>query len=134
VSSPVRAREVLRWDAALSGVVCEEQPVAWHGEATLYGGPDDLARGDELEVVATLGEPQRLWNEATGDPRPGEAHRGVVRTGGTLDVRVTRRAVGLLAWIDRARAAVRARIDATFPAGLAPMARALVLGESDLAA
>jgi competence protein ComEC len=133
ISSPVRAREVLRWDAALSGVSCDEQPVAWSGDATLYGGPDDLARGDELEIVATLGEPQRLWNEATGDPRPGEAHRGVQRTGGTLDVRVTRRARGLLPWIDRARAAVRARIDATFPADLAPMARALVLGESDLA-
>jgi competence protein ComEC len=133
ISSPVRAREVLRWDAALSGVSCEEQPVTWRGDATLYGGPDDLARGDEVEIVATLGEPQRLWNEATGDPRPGEAHRGVQRTGGTLDVRVTRRAAGLLAWIDRSRAAVRARIDATFPADLAPMARALVLGESDLA-
>jgi competence protein ComEC len=134
ISSPVRARDVLRWDAELSDVTCEEQPVSWSGAATLYGGPEDLARGDELEVVATLGEPQRLWNEATGDPRPGEAHRGVVRTGGTLDVREARRAGGLLAWIDRARAAVRARIDATFPADLAPMARALVLGESDLAA
>jgi len=133
ISSPVRAREVLRWDARLSGVSCDEQPLAWSGDATLYGGPDDLARGDELEIVATLGEPQRLWNEATGDPRPGEAHRGVQRTGGTLDVRVTRKASGLLPWIDRARAAVRARIDATFPADLAPMARALVLGESDLA-
>ncbi len=134
VSSPVRVREVLRWDAHLTDVACEEQPVPWTGSATLYGGPEDLARGDALEIVATLGEPQRLWNEATGDPRPGEAHRGVVRTGGTLDVRVVRRASGLLAWIDRARAAVRARIDATFPADLAPMARALVLGESDLAA
>jgi competence protein ComEC len=134
VSSPVSARGVLRWDASLSGVTCEEHPSTWCGIATLYGGPDDLARGDDLEVVATLGEPQRLWNEATGDPRPGEAHRGVVRTGGTLDVRVTRRATGLVAWIDRARAAVRARIEATFPPGLAPMARALVLGESDLAA
>lgn len=133
-SSPVRARDVLRWDAVLSDVTCEEQPVAWSGAATLYGGPADLARGDELEVVATLGEPQRLWNEATGDPRPGEAHRGVVRTGGTLDVRVVRRASGLLPSIDRARAAVRARIEATFPQDLAPMARALVLGESDLAA
>jgi competence protein ComEC len=132
VGSPVRARDVLRWDAELSGVVCEDEPVAFRGVATLYGGPDDLARGDELEIVATLGEPQRMWNEATGDPRPGEAHRGVLRTGGTLDVRVTRRGRGLTSWIDRARAEVRARIDATFPAPLSPMARALVLGESDL--
>lgn len=134
-SSPVRAHDVLRWDAELSGVSCEGAPVAWTGRATLYGGPADLARGDEADVVATLGEPQRLWNFASGDPRPGEARRGVTRSGGTADVVRVRRASGLLAWIDRARAHVRARIDATFvEADLGAMARALVLGESDLAA
>jgi competence protein ComEC len=132
-SSPIRVRDALRWDARLDGLVCEGEAVAWRGEATLYGGPDDLARGDEADVVATLGAPQRLWNAAGGDPRPSQAHRGVVRTGGTLDVRVTRRGSGLLAWIDRARSRVRRRIDATFASDLAPMARALVLGESDLA-
>jgi competence protein ComEC len=134
MSSPVRARDVLRWDARLDDVICDGEPVAWSGVATLYGAPDDLARGDVTEVVATLGAPQRLWNGATGDPRPGEAHRGVVRSGGTLDVRVLRRGAGLFAWVDRARAKVRARIDATFASDLAPMARALVLGENDLAA
>ncbi len=133
-SSPVLARGVLRWDAQLEAVECDSERVAWAGLATLYGGPPDLARGDQAEVVATLGAPTRLWNASTGDPRPGEAHRGVTRSGGTLDVRVTRRGSGVLAWIDRARARVRARIEATFPADLAPMARALVLGESDLAA
>ena len=133
-SSPVRVRDTLRWDADLRQVVCEERPLAWRGRVTLYGGPSDLARGDEVEVVATLGEPQRMWNAATGDPRPGEAHRGVLRTGGALDVEPVRRARGLLAWIDRTRARVRARIEATFAPGLSPMARALVLGESDLAA
>jgi competence protein ComEC len=131
-SSPVRARDVLRFDARLDRVTCEDAPTGWSGMATLYGGPPDLARGDEAEVVATLGAPQRLWNAATGDPRPGQAHRGVVRSGGTLDVTVTRRASGLAAWIDRARASVRGRIDASFAPDLAPMARALVLGESDL--
>ena len=82
VSSPVRARGVLRWDARLDEVACDGDAVAWRGRATLYGGPDDLARGDEAEVVATLGAPQRLWNAATGDPRPGEAHRGVAALGG----------------------------------------------------
>ena len=99
----------------------------------LYGGPDDLARGDEAAVVATLGAPQRLWNAAGGDPRPAEAHRNVVRSGGTLDVRIERRGSGVSAWIDRERSRVRGRIDATFSPDLAPMARALVLGESDLA-
>lgn len=133
VSSPVRARDVLRWDAELAGLVCDGDPVDWRGPATLYGGPDDLARGDEADVVATLGAPQRLWNASGGDPRPSEAHRGVLRSGGTLDVVVVRRASGLAAWIDRTRARVRARIDATFAPDIGPMARALVLGESDLA-
>ncbi len=132
-SSPVRARDVLRWDAQLDDVVCDGDAVGWRGRATLYGGPDDLARGDEAEVVATLGAPQRLWNAATGDPRPSEAHRGILRSGGTLDVVVVGRASGLFAWIDRVRAHVRARIDATFAPDIGPMARALVLGESDLA-
>ncbi|HEX3344557.1 MAG TPA: hypothetical protein VHS09_08275, partial [Polyangiaceae bacterium] len=69
-SSPVRARDVLRWDARLERLVCDGEAVDWLGRATLYGGPEDLARGDEADVVATLGAPQRLWNAAGGDPRP----------------------------------------------------------------
>jgi competence protein ComEC len=133
-SSPVRVHDVLRWDARLESVACEEKATGWSGEATLYGGPEDLARGDEADVVATLGAPQRLWNEATGDPRPAEAHRGVTRSGGTLDVVVVRRARGVLAWVDRIRSRLRRRIDRSFAADVAPMVRALVLGESDLAA
>jgi competence protein ComEC len=132
VSSPVGTHGTLRWDASLRQVRCDDAPVSWEGLATLYGGPEDLARGDEGEVVATLGAPQRLWNPSGGDPRPGEARRRVLRSGGTLDVRVTARARTLAALIDRARAHVRRRIDASFDPDLAPMARALVLGESDL--
>jgi competence protein ComEC len=133
-SSPVRVRDVLRWDARLESVACEEKATGWSGEATLYGGPDDLARGDEAEVTATLGAPQRLWNEATGDPRPAEAHRHVSRSGGALDVVVVRRGQGVLAAIDRFRSRLRSRIDQSFAPDIAPMVRALVLGESDLAA
>jgi competence protein ComEC len=133
-SSPVEVRGGLRWDAELIGAACSEGDAPWSGAATLYGGPSDLARGDEIEFVATLAPPQRFWNEATGDPRPGDARRGILRSGGTLDVRVTRRGAGVAAAIDRLRARIRGRIDATFEPGLAPMARALVLGESDLAA
>ncbi len=137
-SSPVVVRDSLRWDAALSQASCEggspDSGVAatWSGAATLYGGPPDLARGDEVEVVATLAAPQRLWNSSGGDPRPAQAHRSVLRTGGTLDVRILHRSRSVLARIDRMRAAVRRRIEATFVGELAPMARALVLGESDL--
>jgi competence protein ComEC len=131
-SSPVRVRGGLRWDAELDRVTCSDALIAWVGRATLYGGPDDLARGDEADVVATLARPQRFWNASGGDPRPSAARRGIVQSGGTLDVRLTRRGLGVLAWIDRARARVRRRIEATFAPDLAPMVRALVLGESDL--
>jgi competence protein ComEC len=114
-------------------MTCEAGPLVWSGRAALYGGPEDLARGDEAEVVATLATPQRLWNASGGDPRPSDAHRDVVLTGGTLDVQIVRRATGLAAWVDRTRASIRRRIDATFAPEFSPMARALVLGESDLA-
>jgi competence protein ComEC len=132
-SSPVAVRGTLKWDGDLTDLVCDGAPVAWAGRATLYGGPGDLARGDAVEVVASLAPPQRMWNPSTGDPRASEALRGVLRTGGALDVRVVHRASGIVALIDRLRARVRRRIEATFDADLAPMARALVLGESDLA-
>ncbi|MGH7439013.1 MAG: DNA internalization-related competence protein ComEC/Rec2, partial [Polyangiaceae bacterium] len=132
-SSPVSVRGTLRFDAQLHDLVCDGDAVDWSGRATLYGGPPELAREDEVEVVAALAPPQRLWNASGGDPHPGEARRGTVRSGGAIDVRVLRRGRGLAARIDRLRARIRARIDATFPSDLAPMARALVLGESDLA-
>ena len=132
VTSPVRVRGSPRWDADVALHECEGSASAWSGRVTLYGGPEDLARGDEAEIIAQLAPPQRLWNADLDDPRPGEARRGVVRSGGLLDARIVRRDGGITAWIDRVRAHIRARIDATFPEDTAPMARALVLGESDL--
>ncbi|MDP9149374.1 MAG: ComEC/Rec2 family competence protein [Myxococcota bacterium] len=133
-SSSVRVREVLRWVARLDHVVCHDDASRWEGRATLYGGPSDLARGDELDLVATLAAPQRFWNASGGDPRPGDARQGAVRSRGIVDATVLRRGRGLLAGIDRVRASVRARIDATYDPQLGAMARALVLGETDLAA
>jgi competence protein ComEC len=132
-SSPVRLRGALRWDAYVDRLTCDVAPGDWSGRVTLYGGPETLARGDEVDAIATLSAPERFWNDADGDPRARIAHRGVLRTGGALDVRIVHRGTGLLAAIDRARARIRARIDATFAPDLAPMARALVLGETDLA-
>lgn len=132
-SSPVRQHDTLRWDGEARDVDCGGGE-RWAGKVAFYGGPPDLARGDEVEVVAQLAPPERLWNVETGDVRPREARRGVLRSGGALDVRVVRRGRGLGGWIDHARAHVRARIDATFVGPSAPMARALVLGETDLEA
>jgi competence protein ComEC len=126
--SPVLARGALRWAGTLRDAECEG--VAWSGRVTLYGGPREIARGDDVAVVAQIAPPTRLWNDT--DPRPGEARRGSLRSGGVVDARIVRRGSGVVAWIDRARARVRGRIEATFSEEMAPMARALVLGESDL--
>lgn len=131
--SPIFQGGTMRWKARFAGAVCEDARVEHPFQATLYGGPADLARGDEVDVVAQLAPLQRLANQATGDPLPGEARRGVVRSGGAIDTRIVTRGSGVLARIDRARADTRVRIDATFPAETAGMARALVLGEADLA-
>ncbi|HEY8077007.1 MAG TPA: DNA internalization-related competence protein ComEC/Rec2, partial [Labilithrix sp.] len=93
-------------------------------------GAPPLARGDRVAVVATLAPPYRFWND--GDPRPGQAHRGALLTGGAQEVVVLAEGRGIGAWIDRARDRVRRRIAATFPAESSGMARALVLGEDDL--
>jgi competence protein ComEC len=130
--SPVEVRGALRWTAQLDDLACDGTRAAWSGPATLYGGPSDLARGDELEIIAQLAQPERMWNSATGDPRPFEARRGILRSGGLVDARFLRRAWGMAAWIDRARSRVRRRIEATFAGDTAAMARAIVLGESDL--
>jgi competence protein ComEC len=139
-SSPVSFRSASRsppalvpsFDAELEHVECDGRALASSFRARLYGGPGDLARGDEIEVVATLAPAQLLRNEDLSDPRPGAARRGVLASGGAEDIRVTRRARGLLSAVDRFRASSRDRIEATFAPLAAPMARALVIGESDL--
>jgi competence protein ComEC len=136
--TPARAGEpparplVPGWDATLTHIECEGRIIGPKFRARLYGGPDDLARGDRVEVVAKLAPLQLFRNEDLGDPRPAAIRRGTLASGGTEDVRVVARASGPLAQIDRFRAHARRRIEATFVPEAAPMARALVLGESDL--
>jgi competence protein ComEC len=119
------------FDADLSDVECNDRRLLPF-RARIYGGPDDLGRGDRLELVATLAPAQLFRNEELSDPRPTAARRGVLASGGAEDVRVLGRGAGVGAIIDRFRAWSRRRIEATFAPEAAPMARALVLGESDL--
>jgi competence protein ComEC len=136
--SPVATHGTLRWLAALDDIQCDDPRAhaSQKGErimATLYGGPPSIARGDEILIIAQLARTQRFWNEETGDPRPGEARRRALLSGGLVDLRIVSHGQGPAPWIDRVRGRVRARIEATFHPDAAPMARALVLGESDLA-
>ena len=87
LSSPIRVasdRDDLRWLADLEVTECEGVASQWRGLATLYGGPQDVARGDRLEVVVQLGPAERFWNAELGDPRPGDARRKTLRSGGVL--------------------------------------------------
>ncbi len=125
-TSPVERGGSLQWVGEAEHVDCgagEDATV----RVALFGGPPELARGDRVAFVADLAAPERFANVELGVTR-----RGVARSGGAKDVSVHVRGVGPGAWIDRARAHVRARIAATYAPEVAPMARALVLGESDL--
>lgn len=133
-TSPMSVHGVLRWDAALREVDCGAGPGPGTLRARLYGGPPGLARGDEARVVVQIAPLDRWRDPELGDPRPREARARVVRSGTAIDVQVVREGRDVVSWIDRARAHARARIEATFPSNVAPLARALVLGETDVAA
>jgi competence protein ComEC len=123
---------VASWDADLERVDCDGRALARPFRARIYGGPHDLARGDRVFLIADLAPVQLFRNEDLDDPRPGGARRGVMASGGAHDVRIIARGKWITTLIDRFRARVRRRILATFEIEAIPMARALVLGESDL--
>ncbi len=132
-SSPVRGNGTYRWIGLFDARACDaDTEKIEHSRTAFYSARDDLARGDRVEIIAQIAPPERLYNRETGDPAPAEARRDVMRSGGVVSEKIVERGVGLAAWIDRARAHTRRRIDASFDPDIAPMARALVLGESDL--
>jgi competence protein ComEC len=129
--SPVLLGDAYKVDVDVTHADCEV-----HGLVTLHvprAIAPALSRGDTVEAVAQLAPGYRFWNDATGDPRPAQARRGVLLSGGAEDVVVRAPGRGLGALVDHARDRLRARIVATFPADTCAMARALVLGEDDLA-
>jgi competence protein ComEC len=130
-TSPAWRADSLGYVARFESLNCEGRAVG-AVLARLHGGPDDLARGDRVEIVAQLASTEMFRNAELSDPTPAAARLGVTLSGGVLSATVVERAWGWRAWIDRARAHARARIDATFVPAAAPMARALVLGENDL--
>ena len=116
-SSPVRVRGVLRWDAGSRGVVRRRR--------RRLGGPRHALRRPGGSGARRRGRaswprwPPRSGSgtRATGDPRPGEALRGVVRTGGRpRRPHDEARRRGLSPGSIDTRARVRRRIDATFDA------------------
>ncbi|MES1186783.1 MAG: ComEC/Rec2 family competence protein [Myxococcales bacterium] len=130
-SSPVEGHGSVSFLADVSHADCEGVDVPPF-RARVYGGPGTLARGDRVSGVADFAAAQLFRNFGVADPRPSGARSGAVASGGALSLLVEARGFGPQNLIDRARSHVRTRIEATFPPLAVPMARALVLGESDL--
>jgi competence protein ComEC len=131
VSSPVVRNGSVSFLADVRRAECEDV-VLGEFRARVYGGHDTLTRGDVVTGTADFAAAQLFRNFGAPDPRPAALRSGAVASGGALSLSVAERGRGVRALIDRARAHARARILATFPPLAAPLARALVLGESDL--
>lgn len=121
-----------RIDVELLSGTCGERRIEAPLRARIYGAPVDLARGDRLALLVDLSPIHLFLNEGLRDPMPGVARTGVTASGGAVDARVIARAQSVSALVDRARAHARRRIEATFHPDAAPLARALVLGETNL--
>jgi len=112
---------------------CDERPIASGTVVRVYDLPDDLRRGDEIEITAKL-LPVHLFEHAElPSPWPQIARSEVVASGAAMDVLRVGRGVSLRGAVDAARTFVRRRILATYAPGASGLARALVLGETDLA-
>lgn len=120
-----------RIDVRVLTGTCEQGP-APNTIVRLHGGPETAVRGATLEIVADMAAVQRFDNPGSLEPALGLALSGVTASGRFIDARTVERGRGLRAAIDRARARVRRRIEASFSRDVAPLARALVLGETDL--
>lgn len=133
VGSPVQIGDAARIDVDLARGECGEElaPLA-PLRARLYGAPLDLARGDEISVIADLAPVHLFANPELDDRRRQIARTGVVASGGISDLVVERRGEELESTVDHLRAHVRSRIGATFHPEAGVLARALVLGETDL--
>jgi competence protein ComEC len=131
-SHPAAGADQARVDVEITHGSCGGQALMEPLRARVYGAPEDLARGDRITIVADLAPLHLFLERELPDPRPPIARSGVAASGGSLEVRVLRRSWSVGALIDRARARVRARIEATYHPDAAALGRALVLGESDL--
>lgn len=121
-----------RIDAELSTGTCGDRPLTEPIRARLYAAPLDLARGDRLELVIDLAPIHLFRNEGIRDALPGVARSGITASGTIVDANLISPGRGITAAIDRARNAVRRRIQATYHPGATALGRALVLGETDL--
>ena len=130
--SPVWRQDRAKLVGMASEADCEGRSLPAGTRVTLYGGSADLRRGDQLYVIADLAPVRIFRNLGQPDPIPRAASSGVLLSGGAHAVELISRRTTLHSLIDRFRAYTRQRIRATFAVRAEGLARALVLGESDL--
>lgn len=132
VTSPVRRGDGERVVIAADTIECESATFAASRVALfLPDGIGPVRRGDRAEWTARLAPPERFRN-GVASSLPALARRGASLTGGALDVVVTSRSASLAARVDDARAHVRRRIQESYAPASEALARALVIGETDL--
>lgn len=130
--SPVWRQERAKLVGAIRGADCDGRALPEGTNVVVYGGSADTRRGDRLSVIADLAPVRVFRNLGLPDPMPRATSRGVLLSGGAHAVELLERKAGVAGWIDALRAYTRRRIRATFSPGAEGLARALVLGESDL--
>jgi len=134
IASMPTARSVLGADVLVETIECESRAPPLAGlRVRVYDLPDGSARGDRLSLVAQLAPSRRAQNPELGDPRPVWARRAHVLSGAAIATEIVSRAHGVFATLDRVRSSLRRGIAASVAAELQPIARAIVLGEEDLA-
>lgn len=121
-----------RADVELTSGLCGDRKIVAPIRARLHGVPEDLARGDHVAVIADLAPVHLFADEGSADARAPIARLGVAVSGGVQDVQILARSWSIFALVDRARAHVRRRIEASYHPDAAALGRALVLGETDL--
>lgn len=135
MSSPIVRGSVVQTDIELDrDATCNDVPLGQPMRVRIHGAPESLGRGDRVEVAATLSPVYLFRNIGTGDARPAIARSGVAASGGAEDVHVVSTGSGMGHLVDRARAHVRSRITQSYHPAAEALGRALVLGETDLAA
>ncbi len=125
--SPIRA------DVDFENGTCNEKPIPFGLRARIYGFSNlPLNRGDRLHITVNLAPIQLFLNDGSVDARYSIARNRMTASGSLQTMEWLRRARSGFTTIDRFRFHVRQRIQSTFHPEAEALARALVLGETDL--
>jgi competence protein ComEC len=135
VDSMPRLRGVLSADVVATSLACGDVDAKTDPlpRIHLYDLPASVARGDVVDLVVQIAPSRRPREPDLDDPSPIWARRAVVASGSVVAGNVHARGFGVLPTIDRLRAVLRRSLQRSLPPDASSIARALVLGEEDLA-